>query len=76
MRIIPKYYSEQSKMTAGYLTSSNKIILDYHYRIIDYLILFFGGTRVPVAIDVYDKKTHRHMLHIENKEVLDLMADD
>ena len=76
MKTYPKGHSVQSHMAANHLMESNNITLDYHYRIWDYLILFMGGTRAPFSIDVYEKETHKHMLHIANKEVLDIMADD
>ncbi len=65
-----------SKDFASELLHRNDIELKYHYGLPGYLKLLLGGTAKPTSIDVYSKEDHELVMHIEDPESLDALADD
>ena len=58
------------------LLQRNDIELDYHYNALGYLKLVMGGTAIPKSIDITRKEDHKLICTINNKKLLDQLADD
>ena len=61
---------------ANLLTHSNDIEFKYHYHLLGYLKLIAGGTAIPKSIDILDKESHLVIKTIDDKKLLDELADD
>jgi hypothetical protein len=47
----------------------------FHYGPLGYLKLMFGGTPIPISIDVFRKLDHKFVKTIKDKSLLDGLAD-